>query len=509
MIDSGREDLYRTLAESSASALFIFQDGGLCYVNPAGEAISGYTSQELLSADLWSLLHPDSRAAVERRLAGWTAAPHTAETAEIRMVSKSGAEKWVEVVLRRAEFDSRPAIVGTAVDITARKSLETGIYQSHKMEALGRLAGGVAHDFNNLLTVIAGYGQMILNRLDAGSPLRADMEEILKSASRAAGLTGQLLAFSRRQAAQPKIVDLNLLVSNMLRLLRRVIGEDIAIETRLDPQIGSIKADPGQIEQVLMNLAVNARDAMPSGGRIVIETSTASVPEAAAGSTLRPGRYTVLSVIDTGRGMDSETQSHLFEPFFTTKDLGKGTGLGLSSVYGIVRQSGGDIRVESVPGRGSSFKVFLPRLDVAAEVAHRPAGFDELHVSSTRETILLVEDDAVLRRLLKEALAKQNYRVLEAENGESALREARKVKFAIDLLLTDVVMPGMNGGALAQRLQASRPGMKVLYITGYANGELLAPSAVILRKPFTLSELSRRVRDVLRRPAQARGAGGR
>jgi two-component system, cell cycle sensor histidine kinase and response regulator CckA len=509
MIKVGRDDLYRTLAESSASALFIYQDGGLRYVNPAGEAISGYTQQELLSADLWSLIHPDSRDLVQRLLANWTATLSAAETSEIRILAKDGTEKWVEVVARPAECDSRPAIVGTAVDITGRKNLESRLYQSHKMEALGRLAGGVAHDFNNLLTVIAGYGQMILNRLDAGSPLRADMEEILKGASRAAGLTGQLLAFSRRQAAQPRVLDLNLLVSNTLKMLRRVIGEDISLETHLQPGIGNIKADPGQIEQVLMNLAVNARDAMPAGGRLTIETSALEIADSPAAANLRPGLYAVLSVTDTGRGMDAETRSHLFEPFFTTKELGRGTGLGLSTVYGIVRQSGGDIWVESAPGSGSSFKVLFPSLDAAVEIAQRPTPAGDLQVSPTREAILLVEDDAVLRRLLKDALEKQNYRVLEAGSGQEAIREARKAKFPIHLLLTDVVMPGMSGGELAQRLLSNRREMKVLYITGYAEGEQVANQRALLRKPFTLSELSRRVRDILDEPARANGAGSR
>jgi len=389
----------------------------------------------------------------------------------------------------------------TLHDVTERSQLEQQLRQAQKMEAMGRLAGGVAHDFNNLLTIIGGYGQMVRDALAAEDPLRKDLDAILESSDRASALTRQLLTFSRRQMVEPRVLDLNRQVSKVHRMLRRVIGEDIELVTILTPDATRIKADPAQIEQVLLNLAVNARDAMPKGGELTIETA---VIEAAAGTAvpgaLKPGPYVTLVIADTGIGMDAETQSHLFEPFFTTKRKGKGTGLGLSTVYGIVKQSAGEVVIESELGRGTSVRIFFPlaeeRVKAAGAAGHRPAA------RPGTETILLVEDDAEVRRLTAEMLTRQGYAVLEAASGQTAIRLWQQHKASIDMLLTDVVMPLMAGPELATRLRAGRPELKVLYMSGYA-GELLeqygvaSAAAAFLHKPFTSDVLAHSVRALL------------
>jgi len=380
---------------------------------------------------------------------------------------------------------------------------EGQLRQSQKMEAVGRLAGGVAHDFNNLLTVIRGYSELILSRLAPGDPSQREMEEVKKAADRAAGLTGQLLAFSRRQFVAAKVVDLNAVVMNMDGMLRRLLGEDIIeLCADLEPQLGSIKADPGQVEQVIMNLAVNARDAMPTGGRLTIETRNVMIGKGPRRETmmLEEGSYIMLTLIDTGHGMSEEIQSHLFEPFFTTKEKGKGTGLGLSTVYGIVKQSGGSIGVESKPGRGTTCKIFFPRVDEAAQgfqdadgVAGRAHG---------RETILLVEDDPAVRGLVHEALRLSGYTVLVARHGIEALLTGAKHMGPVHLLLTDVVMPQMSGPEVAEKLTVVRPEIKVLYMSGYPDHPVFSQGGVkrgtaFLQKPFTPNVLTQKVREVL------------
>ncbi|MCC6862471.1 MAG: PAS domain S-box protein [Bryobacterales bacterium] len=499
--------IFRALTETIPSAIFVYQDGRLQYVNPAAESITGYSREELLEMENPAgLIPPDHRQALARRIAALQ--PGGTERFEVPILARGG-ERWLEVVTSATSFAGRPAVLGAAIDITGRKLLESQLRQAQKMEALGRLAGGVAHDFNNILTVIAGYGQMLLSRLESDNPARADIEEVLKGAARAASLTGQLLAFSRRQPAQPRVLDLNALVSNMHRMLRRVISEDVRLETVLLPDIGRIKADPSQIEQVVLNLAVNARDAMPDGGCLTIETSGYQVREPSPHSpwNLAPGSYVLLTVTDTGRGMDAETQSHLFEPFFTTKEVGRGTGLGLSTVYGIVKQNGGDIQVTSAPGKGCRFQVLLPAVKAAADT--EPASEQPRLWPVGDETILLAEDDRVLRAMLRGALEKQNYTVLEAASGDEALELARRHRGTVHLLITDLVMPGITGIELARRLSASRKSLKVLYITGYAEDAILlrgeqAPDNHLLHKPFTLPDFIRRVRDLLDTPAAGR-----
>lgn len=392
-----------------------------------------------------------------------------------------------------------------AEDVTERRALEQQLRQSQKMEAVGRLAGGIAHDFNNLLMVISGYAEFLLERLGSEPALRAPAQEIAGAANRASSLTRQLLAFSRKQMLAPRILDLNTVVTENAKMLTRMIGEDIELVMVPGGDLGSIRADAGQIEQVIMNLAVNARDAMPSGGRLTIETSNVSLTQEQAKFQvpIQPGDYVLLSISDTGAGMDSETQSHLFEPFFTTKGP-KGTGLGLSTVYGIIKQSGGYIWVFSELGKGTTFRIYFPRVPEIAErpVQTMPAAESVIPAEPGTETILLVEDEANLRYLARQFLEKQGYRVIEAADGTVAMQIAVAHEGVIHLLLTDVIMPGMNGRELAQRIAEVRPNTKILYMSGYTenvighNGTLDA-GVRLLQKPFTLRELKNRVREVL------------
>ncbi len=418
--------------------------------------------------------------------------------------------------------DAKGRIRGLMVvfdDVTERKRVEEQLRQAQKMEAVGQLAGGVAHDFNNLLNVILGYSGLILERLKPDDPLVEKVEEIKKAGERATTLTRQLLAFSRKQVLEPSVLDLNAVISDMEKMLRRVIEEHIEVVTVPDPTLGPVRADRGQIEQVLMNLAVNARDAMPRGGRLTIETANVDLDSAYARRhvSVPPGPYVILAVSDTGHGMDPETKARIFEPFFTTKERNKGTGLGLSMVYGIVKQSGGYIWVYSEPGKGSTFKVYLPRLESATK-ASDPAP-PAARAARALETILLVEDEESLRKLAREYLEAQGYLVIEAGHGEEALQVSAEYLGPIHLMVTDVVMPRMSGPELADRLGPARPKMKVLYVSGYTDSVMvhqgvLKPGIAFLQKPFSPNELKRKVREVLERelgdlgPRSSRGSGG-
>ena len=391
-----------------------------------------------------------------------------------------------------------------AEDVTERRALEQQLRQSQKMEAVGRLAGGIAHDFNNLLMVISGYSEFLLERLGAEPSLRGPAQEIASAAERASSLTRQLLAFSRKQMLAPRVVNLNDVAAENIKMLTRMIGEDIDLVMIPAQLLWPVRADAGQIEQVIMNLAVNARDAMPSGGKLTIETSNITLDEEYARfhAPLRPGDYVMVAISDTGAGMDTETQSHIFEPFFTTKGT-KGTGLGLSTVYGIVKQSGGYIWVSSEVGRGTTFKIYLPRVAATGEaVALAAAPIEDRKVEPGTETILLVEDEANLRYLARQYLEKQGYKVIEAADGAVAMQIAVAHEKTIHLLLTDVIMPGMNGRELAQRISEIRPNVKVLYMSGYTENVIghngtLDSGIRLLQKPFTLRDLKRIVREVL------------
>ena len=420
---------------------------------------------------------------------------------------KDGSTIWlIENVSLIRDEDGEEVLLGTVFDMTERRRLEEQLLQSQKMEAVGRLAGGIAHDFNNLLTAIAGYSALLLEQLPEGDARRESAEEIREAGRRAAGLTQQLLAFSRRQVLEPRVLDLNAVIAGMEKMLRRVIGEDVELTTALDPGLWRTLADPGQIEQAIVNLAVNARDAMPRGGRLTLETGNVTLDEkfASGYATVHPGPHVMLAVSDTGVGMDATLQTRLFEPFFTTKERGKGTGLGLSTTYGIVKQSGGSIWVYSEPGHGTTFKIYLPRCDEPLD-AREPAPPPAKPRPGT-ETVLLVEDEPEVRRLVEKLLRMQGYAVLSAGSPAEAVAAAKAAKDEIAILVTDVIMPGMNGRELARVLAADRPAMRVLYMSGYtdaaiAHQGILPPGTAFLSKPFTPDALARKVREVLDEPA--------
>ncbi len=385
-------------------------------------------------------------------------------------------------------------------DITERRRLEEQLHHSQRLDAVGRLAGGIAHDFNNLLMVITGHSQMLLEAMHPGDPARADLEQVVKAAERATDLTQQLLAFSRRQVVRSTVLSLNSLVEDMDRMLRRVLGEDIELITTLNPGLHSVRADAGQIEQVILNIALNARDAMPGGGRLTLETSNAEVTPASERQPSGPpaGKYVVLSVTDTGAGMDSDVQSRVFEPFFTTKV--HGTGLGLSTSYGIIRQAGGDIWVDSKLGQGTTFRIYLPVAEQVTEDAAVPQFTRLLHGS---ETILLVEDEEGVRRVVETMLKRRGYNVLSSNSSTDAITLADGHPGAIDLLITDMVMPGMSGRKMAECLTERRPAMKVLYVSGYGDSVGSPVGTPFLQKPFSTEELAVKIREVLRPTAES------
>jgi len=418
--------------------------------------------------------------------------PHTSET------------RWFQTIKIPLHMpgDETPTLLGIATEITDRKQLEEQLLQSQKMEAVGQLAGGIAHDFNNILTAIVGYTDLLTAELGANSRQLEDLEEIRKAARRAAALTRQLLSFSRKQVLEPRIVDVNGVVMNLDKMLRSLISENIALKIQLADDLDAARVDPNQLEQVIMNLAINARDAMPDGGTLTIETANATLDEnyAATHVSVIPGDYVMLAVTDTGCGMSEATQTRIFEPFFTTKPAGRGTGLGLSTVYGIVKQSAGNIWLYSEPDKGTTFKIYLPALDALPEEIGKTAPIEAARQGSG--TVLLVEDDEQLRRLTHRALATQGYVVLEADRGRLALDIARRHNGPIDLLLTDLVMPDINGRKLADALRAARPGLRVLFMSGYpdsaiVNHGMLEAGVAYLAKPFTTDAVARKVREVL------------
>jgi two-component system, cell cycle sensor histidine kinase and response regulator CckA len=495
------EARYRLLFDSTVAGLCVSTiEGRLIQCNTAFARMLGFsTVDEALidpQADL-DLASPDGGAILNglRTRGAMT-------SFEIPLRRRDGTIAWAlgnATLLDR--FDEGPTLVETIlIDVTERRALQAQLYESQKMEAIGRLAGGVAHDFNNLLTAIQGYSELTLSDLGT-HPLRVQIEEIRKAAQRATSLTRQLLAFSRRQDVTPQVLDLNTVVRAMQSMLRRLIGEDIELVERLSDPLRRVKADQSQIEQVLLNLVVNARDAQPGGGTVTVETEDVVVDriESRRYPELRPGPYVVLRVRDCGVGMTPDVQAHVFEPFFTTKSPGRGTGLGLSTVYGIVQQSGGHIRVDSEPGRGSVFSIYLPSTD-----ERRPElpGPTDAHPSPGTETILVVEDDDEVRLFARRALERQGYHVLHADGAAAALRLAEAHTGPIHLVLSDVVMPKMGGPELVARLQPLRPSMRVLYMSGYSEDQLLdhgfsISDALLLPKPFLPEALARRVRASL------------
>jgi len=498
-------------AEAGYSTLVEQAPVGIYRSNPAGRFLSanralarilGYDSPaELLGLDMTRDVYADP-AERQRLLDRDSYTEREYDEVEATWKRKDGRRLTVQLSVR-AVRDERGAVeyYETFVrDVTERRQLETQLLQAQKMEAVGRLAGGVAHDFNNLLTVILSYSDLLLEDLPTDAPDREDVEQIRQAAVAASSLTRQLLAFSRQQVLEPRVLDVNTVVASTEKLLTRLLGEDVSLTTSLAAALGAVKVDPGQLEQIIMNLAVNARDAMPRGGRLSIETANVEMDESYVhGHPLaRPGHYVMLAVSDTGTGMDAATQARIFEPFFTTKEAGKGTGLGLATVYGIVRQSSGFIWVYSEPGHGTSFKIYLPRVDEPVS----PAGAPAPQVVGGSETVLVVEDVAAVRAVTRQMLERQGYCVLEAANGATALSLARQHHSAIHLLVTDVVMPEVSGRELADQLVQLRPDMKVLFMSGYTDDAvvrhgILQEGIAYLQKPFTPDTLARKVRAVL------------
>jgi PAS domain S-box-containing protein len=502
-----REQQYRELFENASDMVFTIDlQGRFTSVNRACEAITGYTREEALTLGIGDVLAPEHQA-LAARLSSVPTGPMTQRRlVQLTIIGKHGRRIVTEVSWRPIVRDGGVASVeGIARDLTERRRLEEQLRQAQKMEAVGRLAGGIAHDFNNLLMAVTGYSELLLERLAHDDSLRRTAEEIRNAAARAAGLTRQLLTFSRKQVLRPAVIDLNVVVAELESMLRRLIGEDVVFSTVLAPGAAQVKADRGQIEQVIVNLVVNARDAMPGGGRLVVAIRRVSIalPESDGYPGLPPGEYVVVEVQDTGVGMSDEIQSHLFEPFFTTKDPGKGTGLGLSTAYGIVAQSGGRIIVQSAEGVGSSFRVLLPAEQGAVPKAPGRRGFGALPRGS--ETVLLVEDEQGVRELIRDFLLRCGYTVLEAADPIDAIALFDAHGDTLHLLITDVVMPRMNGRELAERLLARRPGLVVLYMSGYTDDQVLAHGvahgAGFLQKPFTPDVLARKVREVLDRGA--------
>lgn len=449
------------------------------------------------------LIHADDRRLVQDRLAA-AEREKTDFKEEFRVVWPDGTAHWIagQTRMLRDAHGQLTGWVGIGMDISDRKLLEAQFRQAQKMEAVGQLAGGVAHDFNNLLTAILGFSEMVVGTFEPQDPRRADMDEVIDAGHRAAGLTKQLLAFSRKQVLQPTQVDVNALVDGIRAMLGRLIGEHVDLVAILAPDLGTVRADRGQLEQVLMNLVVNARDAMPSGGRLAIETANVTLDESFMPEVMiHPGPYVMLAVSDSGTGMSEATRQRLFEPFFTTKGPGKGTGLGLATVYGIVKQSGGYIWVHSEPGKGATFKVYLPRADGGASVGKRASA--EAAPEGT-ETVLVVEDEQAVRLLTCRILEGAGYRVLAASNPEQAEALFGEHEDVIDLLVTDVIMPGLTGSQLFERLVRRRPALKVLFVSGYTDDTIvhqgqLDPGVEFLQKPYTAEALNRRVREVLDR----------
>jgi two-component system cell cycle sensor histidine kinase/response regulator CckA len=495
------EEIFRTAFNANPEPITIatIAEGRYIDVNESFLRVTGYRREEVIghtSLELKFWVRPEDRAKLVEML--WE--QDSVRDLEITYRTKSGDERIALDSAEAIEIAGQQCIIAILRDITERKFLEKQLRQTQKMEAVGQLSGGIAHDFNNLLGVIIGYSEILEQRLPQNDPLRKECGQIMKAAQSAASLTRQLLAFSRQQMLEPKVLDLNAIVLHVQKMLRRLIGEDIDLSATLSPALGCIKADQSQIEQVILNLAVNARDAMPHGGKLLIETANVDVDEdyARRHRPQKSGAYVLLTVADTGMGMDAETQSRIFEPFFTTKELGKGTGLGLSTVYGIVRQSGGHIWVSSEPGQGTTFQIYLPRMGQAIR-AEKPGTRLAESLRGT-ETILLVEDEDALRELTRSLLEADGYAVLEAERPDKAIEIAVRHSGPIHLLLTDMVMPGMNGRALAAHLAPLRPEMKVVYMSGYTGFTHLglADSVPLLAKPFTRDVLLRKLHEVLR-----------
>ena len=511
----GAEQRYRRLTENAPDIVFryeLFPQPCVTYINPTVKAITGYAPEEFYADPRLSvkIVHPDDRPLMEKVLRGGSP---SGSAINLRFLHRNGNVVWIEQRhMLVEEQNGRLAIECIARDITGRKQMEDELRHAQKMEAIGRLAGGVAHDFNNLLTVINGYSDLLLNEFPNTSQVRENLVEIKRAGEHAAALTRQLLAFGRRQMLQPTVLNVNTIVENNSKIIRRILGEGIEFVTSLDPDLRSVRADTGQIEQILMNLAVNSRDAMPQGGKLTIETRNVVPDETSPRNGLsdNTGRHVMLTMTDTGSGMDPAIQARIFEPFFTTKEPGRGTGLGLSIVYGAVKQSNGTIQVSSEPGKGTAFTIHLPLVDepdTLPDMDTLPEIAMPLEIPAGSETVLLVEDDEVVRHLLCATLEKAGYRVLSASNGTDALQICTqqigtRYEWRLGLVLTDLVMPGMSGPALVEALKHRNLGSKVIYISGYVDDAVVSlghldPSIPLIQKPFSAGDLLGKVRQTL------------
>jgi PAS domain S-box-containing protein len=511
-------DTLSAIIQASPMGIAILDvEGNVTLWNPAAERIFGWKKEEVLGRPL-PAVPPDKRE--EHRALRERVLRDEAFTG-MEVIHRKQDGSPIHISLSTAPLRDAAGrvcgIMSLMADITERKrteeelrKAEEQLRQVQKMDSIGQLAGGIAHDFNNLLTVITGYSDLLLQGLKADDPHRASIEQIRSAGERATALTRQLLAFSRRQVLEPKVLDLNAVVANVEKMLRRLIGEDISYVSVLSPGLGRVKADPGQIEQVILNLIVNARDAMPQGGKLTVETANVELDDTYVRKHVgaKPGPHVLLAVSDTGHGMDAETQKRVFEPFFTTKEKGKGTGLGLSTVYGIVKQSGGSVWVYSEIGKGTTFKVYLPRIEEGVDA--RSSGAVQVDPVRGSETILLVEDDESVRELVRSFLQAGGYAVLTVRDTDAALQICEQRQSPIRLLITDVVMPGMSGRDLAERLTAVNPSTKVLYMSGYTDDAVvrhgvLEPGITFLQKPFSADALLRKVREVLDAPSGPKG----
>jgi len=495
----GKDKRFLLLFQENPQPMWVFDPESLRILeaNSAATALYGFTAAEFQGMPL-AALHGVEQG---QRFSEWLRQPDRPAITSWRHCTKNGRLIDIEMAVHEIAYGSQREQLAILLDISGRRDLEEQLRQAQKMEAVGLLAGGVAHDFNNLLTIINGYSQLLLNQLGPSDSNRSFVEQIMKAGERAAALTRQLLAFSRRQVLQPRVLDLNRLVTGLGVMLQRLIGEDIELHLELSQELGRVSADSSQVEQILMNLVVNSRDALPTGGAVTIETANVTLDSTYTGRhvSVKAGSYVMLAVSDNGSGMDAETQRHLFEPFFTTKSVGRGTGLGLSTVFGIVKQSGGSIAVYSEPGHGTSIKIYLPRIDQAVPLEAEGRQPEAWRGS---ETILVVEDDDMVRSLVRESLERQGYKVIDSAGSVEARRLAEKHRGPIHLLITDVVLPKVSGRELAEQMIRERPSIKVLYMSGYTDSAIvssgiLTKEVAFLQKPFTPTGLVDKVREVL------------
>lgn len=496
------EEKYRLLITNAGEAIFIIQDEIVKFPNPKTLEMIGYSAEELAEIHFNSLVHPEDKDKVSRNWLGLQAEGKHPETFPFRIVNKMGKEIWVHLTTATIDWEKKKGILCFLRDITEEKKLEAQFMQAQKMEAVGQLAGGVAHDFNNMLMLIIGYAELALMKINKSDPLYSQLQEINNAAQRSADLTGQLLAFARKQTIAPKVLNLNNTMSGLLKMLQRLIGEDIDLVWKPGQELWSVKIDPIQIDQVLANLGINARDSITGMGNITIETANISFDEAYCNehSGFIPGEFVLLSVSDNGCGMDKEIQSHLFEPFFTTKGIGQGTGLGLATVYGIVKQNQGFIIVHSESGKGTRFEIYLPRFKLEPV---KPMIKNKVEKSlGGKETVLIVEDEKAILDLGKKILDRLGYTILIAKTPGEAIQQVKNHKGEIHLLITDVVMPEMNGKDLVTKLSSVKPGIKCLYMSGYtadviSNHGILEDGINFIQKPFSVNDFASSVRKVL------------